>query len=172
MGTNFDSYCGIFCGACSIMVSYRTGIKDPLAEFFNEENVRSFFAMQGVEFPDEPFEHKCNGCKTDVLFVNCRPCRIRACAEAKNVQHCVECSDYPCELFKFQFCNPDVHEKLPHSKMSVINLDRIKETGVSRWLAEQEASWRCPDCGTGFSWYANVCSHCGRELDSLKDFNK
>lgn len=170
MSANFDSYCGIYCGACSIMVSYRTGIKDPLANFFNEENVRSFFAMQGNEYPEgEPFEHKCSGCKTDILFVNCRPCKIRPCAEAKNLQHCGECSDYPCQLFNFQFCNPDIQKNLPHSKMAVINLDRIKETGVSRWLVEQEAVWRCPDCGTGFSWYASVCSHCGRELDSLKN---
>ncbi|MGE5423269.1 MAG: DUF3795 domain-containing protein [Ignavibacteriales bacterium] len=173
MGFNFDSYCGIYCGACSIMVSYRTGEKDPLANFFNEENVRSFLAMEGHAYPEgEPFEHKCEGCKTNTLFINCRPCQIRACAQEKKVEHCVECRAYPCPLFEARMCNPQIQQNLPHSKMPVINLDRIKEVGFDQWLTEQEAAWSCPDCGNSFSWYAAVCSKCGRELNSLKDYSK
>lgn len=168
---NFDSYCGIYCGACSIMVSYRKGIMDPLANFFNETNVRAFLAMEGNEYPEgETFEHKCSGCKTSTLFINCRPCKIRSCAVEKKVEHCVECGSYPCQLFEARMCNPEIQQNLPHTRMSVVNLDRIKTAGTDQWLAEQAKAWQCPDCGTGFSWYASVCSGCGRELDSLKDY--
>ena len=44
------------------------------------------------------------------------------------------------------------------------NLDRIKEVGVDKWLAEQEQQWKCPDCQTASSWYAEDCANCGRGL--------
>lgn len=168
---NFDSYCGIYCGACSVMMSHRTGIKDALAEFFNEENVRSFLAMQGVAYPeDEVFSHQCCGCKTDTVFINCRPCRIRVCAVEKGLEHCVDCGEYPCGMYSFQMNNPDVQQNLPHTKCSMRNLERIKETGTAAWLAEQETVWQCPDCKTSYSWYAPVCSQCGRSLDDVKPY--
>ncbi|MGE5396052.1 MAG: DUF3795 domain-containing protein [Chitinophagales bacterium] len=169
---NFDSVCGIYCGACSIMASYRTGIKDPLALFFNEANVKSFLTSQGQTYPEnEPFEHKCHGCKTSTLFINCRPCPIRACAVEKKAEHCIECEQYPCDLFSSRMCNPEIAQNLPHTKAAVKNLNRIKEVGLNQWLTEQEKAWRCPDCGTDFSWYASACGKCGRDLNSLKDYN-
>jgi hypothetical protein len=168
-----DTFCGIYCGACSILMSYRTGEKDQLALFFNEENVRAFLAAQGEKYPEgEPFEHKCTGCKTSTLFINCRPCKIRKCAMEKGLEHCIECAEYPCEILKFFMCNQEVQQKLPHTKVPLKNLERIKEIGVARWLVEQERIWQCPDCGLNSSWYAGTCSQCGRDLNSIKDYNQ
>ncbi|HUW63318.1 MAG TPA: hypothetical protein VMW83_01260 [Spirochaetia bacterium] len=34
---NYDSYCGPYCGSCSIMVAYQTGQKDKFASFLHDE---------------------------------------------------------------------------------------------------------------------------------------
>jgi hypothetical protein len=39
---NYDSYCGIYCGACDIMMTYKTGRKHKLATFWDESTVRTF----------------------------------------------------------------------------------------------------------------------------------
>ncbi|WP_427846332.1 DUF3795 domain-containing protein [Desulfosporosinus lacus] len=38
---------------------------------------------------------KCNGCKSNNLFINCKHCVIRACAINPKVEHCNECNQYP-----------------------------------------------------------------------------
>jgi len=50
------------------------------------------------------------------------------------------------------------------------NVETIKRIGVEQWLAEQESLWRCPECGTGFSWYTANCTTCGKDLKGLKDY--
>lgn len=116
-GFNYDTYCGIYCGACSIMMSHRTGRKDPLALQFTEENIRAFLASQGEKYPEgEEFSHNCTGCKTATLFINCRPCKIRKCAVEKKVEHCIECGEYPCQLFSTIMVNPQVQQTLPHTR--------------------------------------------------------
>ncbi|WP_366946827.1 DUF3795 domain-containing protein [Desulfosporosinus nitroreducens] len=38
---------------------------------------------------------KCDGCKSNNLFINCKHCKIRACAINRKVEHCNECNQYP-----------------------------------------------------------------------------
>jgi hypothetical protein len=147
---NYDSYCGLYCGACSILKAFRTGVKDPLASFFSDE--------AGMTL-------QCRGCKSDQLFVNCAKCDIRPCAQAKGIEHCINCPDYPCVHFApLEFLT----EKLPHLSVIAANTQAIRDGGVDRWLDGQEAKWKCPDCGTDFTWYAAHCSSCGRPLEDIK----
>ncbi|MEN6389152.1 MAG: DUF3795 domain-containing protein [Syntrophomonas sp.] len=149
---NYDTYCGLYCGACSIMKACQTGIKDPFACIFCDE--------AGMEL-------KCHGCKTEQVFENCAKCPIRPCARERGVEHCPDCPDYPCQNYGFmQFLT----EKLPHWDTAAANLQTIKEKGTEGWLQEQQAQWKCPNCQTDYSWYATHCSNCGKDLGEIKPY--
>ena len=159
---NYDSYCGLYCGACSIIKAYQTGTKDPFACFWSDE--------AGAEL-------KCHGCKTDMVFQGaaefggCSRCQIRACAREKGVERCLSCPDFPCQNF-----NPDTDiakyliDKLPHMSVIADNLQTILNEGASRWLELQEAQWKCPECRTDYTWYATHCSNCGKDLGDRKPY--
>lgn len=170
---NYDTYCGLYCGACSIMRAYTTGEKDKLASYWIEPTVRAYLESQGIAYPEnEPLELKCHGCKTDTVFINCRPCKIRKCAGERNIEHCIDCSEYPCKFFAEGLHNKDIIAILPHLKSAPKNLIEIKNIGFNTWLTEQEKLWKCPDCQTRFSWYTASCTNCGRDLEQIKDHNK
>lgn len=145
---NYDSYCGLYCGACDIIMAYKNGYEDKIAPYLNVE----------------PSQIKCHGCKTDTLFVNCENCKIRNCVINKNMEHCIDCDNFPCSFFD--------ENTLPHWKIVHKNLTIIKNVGVNQWLAEQEKQWKCPECQTDFSWYATNCISCGKDLEKIKDYNK
>lgn len=157
-----DSYCGIYCGACDIRLAGETGKKTRLAAFWDEDTLRRFRERQGtpITHPDQ-LRLRCGGCKSDEVFVNCGACRLRACARERRVEHCSDCAEYPCALYrKFQ----QAAALLPHVGLCAGNLAAIRAAGVERWLAEQGARWGCPDCGAPFPWYADACAACGRQL--------
>jgi len=149
---NYDTYCGLYCGACSILKAYQSGIKDPFACMFSDE--------LGMEL-------KCHGCKTDDLFGNCARCIIRPCAKEKGVEHCIDCTEYPCQILKTMGFAVD---KLPHWSMAAANVETIKNKGAERWLEEQAAQWKCPDCQTDYTWYGTHCSNCGKDLGEVKAY--
>lgn len=149
---NYDTYCGLYCGSCSVMKAYQTGIKDPLACTFNDE--------MGMEL-------KCHGCKTDHVFENCAQCSIRPCAKERGVEHCIDCPDYPCQIYMTLKL---AVEKLPHWSMAAANIETIRNNGVAKWLEEQAEQWRCADCQIGYSWYSTHCSNCGKDLQDLKPY--
>lgn len=145
---NPDSYCGIYCGACSVYMSGATGHHD------------GFVACLG-SVPKE--EIACSGCKSEKLYAGCRLCKFRDCAVSKGIAHCVDCVDYPCKMYK-QW--QSVAKFLPHVSEAAPSLTVIKCDGVDTWLAAQKKRWSCPECGALFSWYASECSACGRSLAS------
>jgi len=160
----YDSYCGIYCGACDIMAAGRTGRKSRFSSFFSESNVRAFQRAMGNEYdPAVPLELKCRGCKSGELFINCRACRIRPCAVGRGVEHCIDCGDYPCALIAEMNRGASI---LPHIRANGKNLETIKNEGAGRWLREQEAAWRCPGCGSGIAWYTERCGDCGADCRS------
>jgi hypothetical protein len=161
----YDSYCGIYCGACDIMMSYKTGSELKLASFWNEPTVKTFHKKLGIQYDEnKPFTYKCNGCKSEVLFVNCSVCKIRECAINERVEHCIDCDKYPCKQIvdskKIEFL-------LPHFRCNHTNMETVKRNGTLHWLLEQENKWKCPSCKKGFSWYTRKCKNCGKDL---KDF--
>ena len=145
---NPDTYCGIYCGACSIAWHGRTGLTD------------EFAACLG-SVPKECIA--CGGCKSDTLYYGCRICGLRSCARGKNVEHCSDCSDYPCKSYRTW---QRAAKLLPHIQEAVDSLEAIKRDGFDHWLDSQKKRWSCPSCGTPFSWYASMCSGCGYSLVS------
>lgn len=39
---NDDTYCGIYCGACSIQMAHKTGYKDKFADYWTEANLKTY----------------------------------------------------------------------------------------------------------------------------------
>jgi hypothetical protein len=146
-----------------------------------KKEVESGETTQWDELPERlrkfisPAPIKCYGCKSDSVFGGCGKCLVRRCASKKAVDSCLDCKKYPCILFHLTGMMKKIvklEEKLPHLKDTLINSKRIKQVGVDAWLKEQEQSWKCPDCDGPFTWYQMNCSQCGRELDSLKQYNR
>lgn len=151
MEFQLDSYCGLYCGACFIMNSYRQNRNDCLPDEWIS--------------PIHDKEIKCHGCKSDLVFENCRGCRIRTCAQAKKIEFCNECSEFPCEKI-----NNLKKLNLAHLKVAIHNLEIIKEIGIQEWLKQQEKRWMCSNCGYSFSWYEKKCTECGIDLfNSIKE---
>ncbi|MFX0091032.1 MAG: DUF3795 domain-containing protein [Candidatus Hodarchaeota archaeon] len=145
MAKVYDAYCGLYCGACFVMRANESGNVEKLAEEWN------------IKLEDV----LCDGCKTQVRFINCRSCEIRACAETKGISFCFECQEYPCKSFS-NFPT----ERLPHLVSMPENLEYIKKNGLNNWLETQEQRWKCPQCGEKFSWYETTCEKCGNTLNS------
>ena len=159
---NYDTYCGIYCGACDIMMAHKTGMKFKLASFWDESTVKTFQKKLGIPYDStQPFTYKCNGCKSGNLFVNCSVCQIRKCAINTGVEHCIDCGKYPCNLI---VDSQKMASLLPHLKCNRTNMEIIQSKGVGQWLAEQESKCKCPDCQTSFSWYSGKCKNCGTDL--------
>ena len=143
---NPDTYCGIYCGACSVAMYGKTGHTD------------NFSSCLGSVPKDDIV---CRGCKSDIVYYGCRICAIRSCAREKKFEHCIDCSDYQCKTYKnFQ----KAAKLLPHLHGTAGSMEYIKREGVRAWLDSQKKEWSCPSCGTPFSWYASICPECGCSL--------
>ena len=163
----YDTYCGLYCGACDIMQAY-------------QKELKTGTPSQWYEMPDEFQQHiprgtiECHGCKTDKVYIGCRKCPIRRCARKKEgIESCLDCRKYPCLIYKIASAVKrfrKLEQKLPHLKAIRKNLDTIQKKGMQAWLQEQEELWKCPDCQTTFSWYQRKCPQCTRDLEGLKDF--
>ncbi len=65
MDYKYDGYCGLFCGACPLLLAGKAG---------------------GGPNP-------CHGCKSDHPAGHCTTCAIKVCAEEKGFSFCYECSE-------------------------------------------------------------------------------
>lgn len=101
--------------------------------------------------------YDCEGCKNDNLYEGCQKCSIRACAKTKNVEYCIDCGEYPCNLFS-------VLNQRIHFQVSDNNPKRIRKEGLAKWLSEENKRWKCTKCGNQFSWYEERCVNCGTKL--------
>jgi hypothetical protein len=162
-------YCGLYCGGCDTLRVYRQGLRENRTPEWGE--------LPGRLRDNLPFKPKpiiCEGCGSDTVFGGCAICPFRKCARKRGViALCMECDRYPCfrhYLFGLLAKIFRIQKKLPHQKTMAENLERIRALGTDAWLVEQDAKWRCPDCGEPYSWYLSACRGCGRSLDEVKGF--
>jgi hypothetical protein len=142
MDYRYDTYCGLYCGACPVLVANQRGIVDELAE----------------KLEADPAELVCAGCKSGTVAAFCTDCAFVPCAREKGVEFCGDCDEYPCKrLTDFR------EDEWAHHSAVTKNLDRLKEIGLAAWLAEQDERWNCGACGARFDWYDEACPDCGAE---------
>ena len=113
----YDAYCGLYCGACEILLANELGrIKEKVQEWNMKLN-----------------DVKCFGCKTEQNSIYCVDCYFKKCAESKKIEFCFQCNEYPCtKLLEFK------NDKFPHHSVVLKNLNKIKELGCKYWLKNQD----------------------------------
>jgi hypothetical protein len=103
--------------------------------------------------------------------IGCRP-RNKNCAFIKKqcsklssgeVDFCFECSSFPCDTLK----RLDSRYKARYRMSMIDNLVFIKEHGMQSFLAAQEKTWKCPNCGELISCHNGLCFNC--ELEVLRN---
>ncbi|MGB7538775.1 MAG: DUF3795 domain-containing protein [Anaerolineales bacterium] len=130
-----DGYCGLYCGACPMLLGTKAG---------TEKNA-------------------CLGCNSDKNPEWCVTCERKACARERSLEFCSVCADYPCEIlenFKTSAEYPyhsEVYEYLPLIRQE--GKPAWPEKMKVRWSCpecQQEASWwdvSCTHCGAKLSGY-------------------
>jgi len=137
--------CGLYCGACSILIAHRDNnikFKERLAPVYNvtADQIR------------------CEGCFSDDQFGHCKVCAIRACVVAKGIEGCHQCGDFPCkhiEAFRIAVGKRVILRAIP----------AWRELGTERWIEEEEKRYHCPHCGNKLFRGATRCRNCGSQVD-------
>ena len=175
---NLAAPCGLYCGACVIYRASRRGDSE-----FLKQIVEAFSGKEGQLAPGMPPLRKgcdvseaqrqmqdvkgtaCEGCLSEIVAFPCRICAFRDCVLEKGLTNCSQCPDSPCQpLVDFN------NDGLPHHGEVLANIQRQREIGLDAWIAEQEARWRCPQCGSTIDWYASQCADCGAALSGTFSF--
>lgn len=143
MKPRYDSYCGIYCGACPILAANEKGVVEEKAG----------------DWELDAKDIVCRGCKSKTLAAYCKDCVMRLCARDRGFEFCVECDDYPCgTVMAFQ------RDRFPHHTLIAANLQAVADRGVDAWLEEQKKRWSCSSCGEPHTWYEEECAKCGAGL--------
>lgn len=82
------------------------------------------------------------------------------------VRFCYECGDFPCTRLKAL----DKRYRNKYHMSMIENLEFIKAQGMKLFLEEEEAKWRCPECGDVICCHNGLCLHCN--LDKLRQNKK
>ena len=127
--------CGIDCFNCLI---HEGKLTDAVAEHIHQKwgVPKDMIACQGCRQVDgRHFHLPADGCAT----LNC--------VEAKGVELCCDCGDFPCA-----FLAPvaDQADGYPHN-FKVYNLCRIKKIGLDRWIEEEAGEIRRKYFGAKFA---------------------
>jgi len=139
MVSELISYCGLYCGACSFRLSVELNDRNHILKMPS--------VYDGLK--NDEFE-LCPGCR---LENKCGECAIRDCAVSKNLAHCGECEQFPCERI-----TAFAQDGKPHHAEILDNFKLLAELGQEKWLTHMEEKWKCCDCGKKYSWYYRVCT--------------
>lgn len=107
---------------------------------------------------------KCNGClvNDESLPKSCRKCKIKLCAQEKNIDLCMNCEEFPCKLIK----NIDRRYRKSYQISLIADSQRAKEVGIETFLKENRAKFTCPECSGPVSIHTKKCNDCGMILAS------
>jgi hypothetical protein len=145
----YDTYCGLYCGACNSLVATREGELADMAAAVSKS----------------PEQLACNGCKSGDTCEWCEGCDFADCCKFHGYESCAECPEMPC--VRLRSFRDDSH---PHHDVVERNLLRIREIGLEKWLEEQARRWSCEHCGASVAWYQDTCKGCGRPVyDARKE---
>ena len=100
--------CGLVCTNCPAYLATRDK---------NTESMKRIAQQWSAEYGKElrVDDCWCNGCRSESgpWMSHCAECGIRACGVEKNLNHCGDCADYPCEkLTEFFGFVPDARKTL------------------------------------------------------------
>jgi len=131
--------CGMNCAICASYLALKNDVKN-----------------KGVRMP------YCAGCRP--RSKNCAFIK-KHCSKLSRgeVAFCFECSSFPCDRLK----TLDSRYKTRYRMSMIDNLRFIKEHDMQKFLAEQEKTWKCPNCGELISCHNGLCFNC--EIEALRN---
>jgi hypothetical protein len=101
----------------------------------HEGNITEEYKKRSAAFLNIPVEEtSCKGCRDEAghcLYGQNQQCATWDCTQAKNVEFCHECADFPCGLLAPTMKAAD----FPHN-MKMYNLCRMKRYGLDAWIEE------------------------------------
>jgi hypothetical protein len=115
--------CGIDCSKCA---QYKITVE---RDFKEAETLVDWFKSQGWIGADDGVEAVleksplCKGCwniTNDCFWkCGCGSLDFRVCCNEKNIEHCGECADFPCEHYKVWMSWHEIHEKAMQHLLSL-----------------------------------------------------
>ena len=140
MNKDLLSPCGLYCGACGILIADRTNdhvLKGKLAKAY------------GVAVDDI----RCNGCLSEKVFVYCRVCPIKKCSSGKGYEGCYQCDAFPCEHVD--------HFPVEEGKRIIMrSIPEWRSLGTEKWLENEETRYKCLSCHSPLFRGARKCRIC------------
>jgi len=135
------AYCGLYCGTCAVRFRFPI-LANALYEAL--EPIKGYLVSTEEEEEKESFENfwehlsdlsniqTKSFCK-DGLECGNPGCKIRLCAQEKNVDICVFCDDYPCVNFE------DLKEDMGEDYDILLkDLEVLKRLGIEKWIEKKE----------------------------------
>ena len=123
------------------------------------EKLLNFYqtAMPGLEnLTNNDLERE--GCLSDNISFFCQVCSIKDCNKKKGYSGYHECDDFPCQFIE--------DFPVPVGKKVILrSVPYRKKCGTERWVKDEEARYRCPDCGQTVFRVAKRCNKCKVEVD-------
>ena len=155
----FASFCGLYCGVCAIHIAGRDNNAKLKARLVNlyKGGVPGKGTLPNSETLTTADIH-CGGCRSDDLFMHCRQCEIRDCAQARGISGCHACGEFPCahiENFSMNVGRQVILRCVPYRR----------KVGTEKWIRDEEARYHCPDCGNRVFRGAMKCNRCKSKLD-------
>jgi cellulose synthase/poly-beta-1,6-N-acetylglucosamine synthase-like glycosyltransferase len=121
--------CGVYCHACSLYVE--SGDRP--------EGLGGFAKGLGSSIG----EVGCHGCRSNLRASLCSTCKLRACAQSRNVVFCTDCCEFPCAEFCAFAAGKGDHAIVAATKALRSHLmtdcQTIKEKGWRHWYAQKAA---------------------------------
>ncbi|WP_455139329.1 DUF3795 domain-containing protein [Candidatus Hodarchaeum mangrovi] len=122
------SFCGLNCAACEIYHASHGDIElhERLVKFF-KENFDPIITSVSCE--------RCRG-RPDKCWTS--DCHFRTCATEQGLTYCFECKNFVCDNL-VEFGN-----RAPHHAKTIENMKKMKEIGITKWIASQREVKFCP----------------------------
>jgi hypothetical protein len=105
-------------------------------------------------------KNRCGGCNSEGEKTSyCSKCKIKLCVEKKGDDKllCNKCTKYPCQIIK----NLEKRYRIKYGEYIYQNFEHIKTIGKINFVKEQEAEWKCSQCGKLLCVHSKNCKICG-----------
>ena len=138
--------CGLYCGVCGVLIAHR----DDNIKF--KERLSKVYGVPVDEI-------RCKGCLSDDVFVYCRICPIKSCAQERQLEGCHECDEFPCTYVD--------NFPMPVGKRVILRaIPQWREMGTEAWVKAEEQRYHCPDCDYPLFRGAKTCRKCQQPVDA------
>ena len=135
--------CGLYCGVCAVYIAHK------------ENNTKFKQRIVSVyPFTESIGDIQCTGCLSDgVVFEYCKSCSIKTCTKKKKIEGCHQCDEFPCRHI--------ANFVMPVGKKVILRaIPEWKSVGTQKWVENETARYKCPECGNTLFRGAKRCNKC------------